>query len=452
MNYILPAATILICTAVYYLLNRYNKRNYYKGYRIAYKYASLMPLSKESLSNIKNVLDSIFHDALGEITYKLENNLSIITKRIIELEELISNNLKSKEIASIEMLKISKDDLDISKYNESCNTIQENINRLIEKDKDLRNKLSGVEKIYITESSKDKTNKPIESNSWIKITTNKIIQLNKEFSSLWFFLVLIVLDYFLAVSFFKDIADTGDATTDIILGYLLPLAVTFISMLLIQMIKGGYKKIRSRNSDINNYIYLSLISVLLFIIVAFIIFYRISTSQNPIIDSLLGILFVSLIVVASHYIEKEGRDATFLIAAPIKFLIFFIEIVFISIFWIFENIYSFISQNKSTIELVSYRDIKNIEEEMKINQKELNEKSYSLRVLKEKIEKYKEDYVDTAKKQIQLKIDKTEQNVSNSQNELSNLKNKEISLNKFLNDIREGSNDGTMAALSKKQF
>jgi fatty acid/phospholipid biosynthesis enzyme len=71
---------------------------------------------------------------------------------------------------------------------------------------------------------------------------------------------------------------------------------------------------------------------------------------------------------------------------------------------------------------------------------------------KEKIEKYKENYLNTAKKQIQVKIDKTEQSVSNSQNELSNLKNKEISLNKFINDVREGSNDGTMAALSKKQF
>lgn len=455
MNYILPTIIILTCSIFYYVFNRYNRRYYYKGYRTAYKYTSLISLPKESLNNIKVLLNDVFHDALGEIINKIENDLSTIKKRIIELEESMSNNLKDKEIAETDILKINEDDLDTSNYDQACDSIQEEINQLASENKNLRNELLKSENINIAESSKDKTNGTVKSSSWIEAITKKIIQLNKEFSSLWFFFILVSLDYLLAVSFFKDIAGTGDKTIDFILGYLLPLAVTFISMLLIQMIKEGYKKIRSHNSDISNYIYLVLIFVLLFSIVGLVVFYRLNTSHtfnDFIIDCLLGALFISLILVASHYIEKQGKDATFLIAAPINFIIFFVEFILISIFWIFENIHITIKQNKDAVKTISRKNIKNIQEEIKINQEALSEKKHSLTEIEEKIEKHKNDYVNNLKKQLQIKIDCLEKDLSSKQREISRLKKKEGSLNKFMSGIREGSDDGTIAALSKKEF
>jgi hypothetical protein len=369
--------------------------------------------------------------------------------------ESISSSLKDKEIAEVNILKINEDNLDTSNYNQSRESTQKEINQLTSENKNLRNELSKSENIHIAGSPDDKKNGILKSNSWIEATSKKIIQLNKEFSSLWFFFILVALDYLLAVSFFKDIAGTGDKTIDFILGYLLPLAVTFISMLLIQMIKEGYKKIRSRNSDINNYIYLVLIFVLLFFIVGLVIFYRLNTSHtfdNFIIDSLLGALFISLVLVASHYVEKQGKDATFLIAAPINFLIFSVEFILISVFWIFENIYIIIKQNKDAVKSISRRNVKNIQREIKINQEALNEKKCLLREVEEKIEKHKNDYVNNLKKQLQIKIDFLGKDLSIKKREMSHLKKKEGSLNKFISDIREGSDDGVIAALSKKQF
>lgn len=455
MNYILPTIIISICSIFYYMFNIYNKRYYHKGYRMAYKYTSLISLPKERLSNVKVLLNDIFHDALGETINKIEADLSTIKKRIAEIEESISNILKDKEIAEVNILKINEDDLDTSNYNQSRESIQKEINQLTSENKNLRNELSKSENIHIAESSSNKTNGILKSNSWIETIIKKIIQLNKEFSTLWFFFILVALDYLLAVSFFKDIAGTGDKTIDFILGYLLPLAVTFISMLLIQMIKEGYKKIRSRNSDINNYIYLVLIFVLLFFIVGLVIFYRLNTSHtfdNFIIDSLLGALFISLVLVASHYVEKQGKDATFLIAAPINFLIFSVEFILISVFWIFENIYIIIKQNKDAVKSISRRNVKNIQREIKINQEALNEKKCLLREVEEKIEKHKNDYVNNLKKQLQIKIDFLGKDLSIKKREMSHLKKKEGSLNKFISDIREGSDDGVIAALSKKQF
>jgi hypothetical protein len=455
MNYILLTIIILTCSIFYYVFNRYNRRYYYKGYRTAYKYTSLISLPKERLSNVKVLLNDIFHDALGETINKIEANLSTIKKRIAEIEESISSSLKDKEIAEVNILKINEDNLDTSNYNQSRESTQKEINQLTSENKNLRNELSKSENIHIAGSPDDKKNGILKSNSWIEATSKKIIQLNKEFSSLWFFFILVALDYLLAVSFFKDIAGTGDKTIDFILGYLLPLAVTFISMLLIQMIKEGYKKIRSRNSDINNYIYLVLIFVLLFFIVGLVIFYRLNTSHtfdNFIIDSLLGALFISLVLVASHYVEKQGKDATFLIAAPINFLIFSVEFILISVFWIFENIYIIIKQNKDAVKSISRRNVKNIQREIKINQEALNEKKCLLREVEEKIEKHKNDYVNNLKKQLQIKIDFLGKDLSIKKREMSHLKKKEGSLNKFISDIREGSDDGVIAALSKKQF
>lgn len=68
------------------------------------------------------------------------------------------------------------------------------------------------------------------------------------------------------------------------------------------------------------------------------------------------------------------------------------------------------------------------------------------------IEKYKNDYVNNFKRKLQKKIDCLERDLSSKQREMSRLKKKGDFLNKFMNDIREGSDNGTIAALSKKEF
>jgi hypothetical protein len=450
MDYILFTLSIIISAVILYSLYRYEKRFYFQGYCAAQKYGMLIPIDKESLNNSKILIDKIFSDTSGEFILKKEEKLLATADKIFTLNNVIKNEILKKESLLMEIANIKDNSLYPKKYSEEENIIILEVENLDKKIESLEKELIEEKNKYAKELPRGEIATPIKTSPLIIRVANKIAKLSEEFYPLWFFLIIIIIDYFLATSFFIEMANSGNKFLDFVIGWTLPLGVTFISMLLIQMMKGDVRKIKN-SQDIFDYFRSYMPLLLLITIFVMIIWLRVSTSSQKMMDVLLGILFISLVLVTSYYVEKNGKNVVSLITTPISLIILFIELILFSLLWVFENICIALTPRKKTsVEILFIKNIKDINKKIAIFRKEKRHKNYLLKQSIDNVFKLKNDDINTARKTIYERIDVLDKETADNQAELLKTKKEEKLLKKIIFDTHKGSSDGAMAILLKR--
>jgi hypothetical protein len=264
--------------------------------------------------------------------------------------------------------------------------------------------------------------------------------------------MLIIVDYFLATSFFIDMATYDSPFLNFVVAWIAPLAITIISMLLMQQTGKNLKKIRS-SKDIIDLFRLSTPLLLLLFFFIYIIFIRIYTSDSKMLgmDILFGVLFISLVVVVSHYVEKNGKDVPSLIVVPASILALFIEMIIFSVLWIIENVYIILNpKDKTAIESLSYKKTKDIQNEIRDSERKKQKGEYLLKQLTDNILRIKEKYAGTEKDRLLSKIDNIDADILNTKKVINEINRTVNIFKKDIADIYEGCNDGAMKVLIKR--
>ncbi|MDB4984690.1 MAG: hypothetical protein JWM20_869 [Patescibacteria group bacterium] len=431
--------------------------DYNKGYRAAKSYVRIISLPKDVTNNIKSFLDSVYVSAVSGLAHILQENLSYAENRIrtieVELkslkdrkEKLITeaNQIDEKEVTELFLGQASEIEARIQEFNRNIELLNDQLNEL--------------KKEHIQVSSKEK---PVEktnskSASFIGSVIQKLQESAKEFSTIgpWFLLVLV--DYGIAVSFFSQYAEGQGFLVEVVVGYLLPLAITLISMVAMHMVIDGVKKLQSDDAAPSTAISTVAAVVILALIFFGILFMRVlNDGDNLVMQIVIWVLFVGLVIVVGYELHKKGKSPGVIIEYPAKMIVCTLGLICGAIAWPFEQIHNVTTKQrnigpeaelKKSMVYIQERINNQFAEKARLEGKLTNLPREKMQFTSTNIAILRQQKMNMAEKDIQ-EIDAI---IYDNQAELVKSKAAEKSLKDRLMEIRTGSNDGAMKQLMKR--
>ena len=404
-------------------------------------------------------LHRVYKEAVSPLAKPLDTGLSFAASNIADFEQQIEVYSKEKDDY---IAKLSASDEQPEATEEESKAVAQKIKDHIEqldgKITELRSQLAEAQTEYARKSA---TEKPEQQGSkvtaHIKALYAKMTAAGKELSPLSFYLLLVVVDYCIAFSFFKDFAEGMGTPAEQIIGYVLPMVVTLMSMILMQMVFDRVRKVRT-SQGAGTFGMTSAIIPGFFLAVLFIamLFVRVTQdSDNIILEALIWLMFVGLVFVVGYKMDKEGKDAKLLIWLPLNILINLLGILVAIIAWPFENISILMSREKYTSPQMEMRSvIENLKMRIGELSAEKQQKETHISDLPKMIAQGKISKIEFDRKQraalIEPEIRKRDSLINRARINLNKHKESQKEFNDRIIKLRMGSDSGSMGQLHKE--
>lgn len=430
------------------------KKYYRIGRKTAIKFVRVMS-QQDISSDVKTFLDKVYNDGVSSLALPLQNNLDFINSSIIELEKQIQD-FRAKE----EYLKSKMFNPDLTGFNdnyeEELNKTTQEISILTKQIDDSQIGLDILQKEFIKENSnKSPIKNALTTTSNINGIGTDIKRLKKELGLLSGSLLLVLVDYGIAVSFFRELAADQGKIVEITLGYVAPLSLTLISMMLMQVSIDQFKKARKTDFNIMDTAFLFIPVVLLIFLFAFMIYMRLRGGDDPINQILVWLLFIGLVIVVGYKLNKEKKEALSLITVPMAFIANLVSLFFFTLLWPFETIHRGLINSRMTPEgLLMKKEVDHLKGRILDYKSEKEKKEKLLRELPKLKSTDKIQWIEFKKKEAKdvfdMEVRKTEALISHAQLELSKHKKTQRVLEEYCRDLRLGFNMGAMTELHKR--
>lgn len=434
-------------------------KHFRQGKRTAKRFVKIMHVDESVRHDPQQFLERVYVEAVKPQAKPLTEGLNFATSNITDFEQQIETYSKEKDDL-IAKLSTSEHHGESTKEEseEMAKKLRAQIDELDEKIRTLNVQLADAKTKQAQLSASEKPEqKGAKLNGHIKALYNRMTAASKELSPLSFYLLLVIVDYCIAFSFFKDFAQGLGSPAEQIIGYVLPLIITLMSMILMQMVFDRIRKMRTEN-QMGGFSAASAVipGLILAIIVCFLLFVRISQdSDNIILESLIWLLYVSLVFVVGYKMDREGKDAKQLIWLPLNILINLVGLVGSIIAWPFENIALLMSREKHTpAQLMQLKLIEDLKARINEHSVEKKEREAYLVDVPKLVAEGKIRKIDFDRKQraalIEPEIRKRDSLINRARINLNKHKEAQKEFNDHLIKLRMGSDHGAMSHLHKE--
>lgn len=320
LNIIIIIAGISVLTALGVLIYRFVNKKFIEAYKNA-KNFTLLSTKEEDRETIFNDLEkfqkNIFTKSQRAYLDKIDNKIAEKKSEVKTLTAKLSElKLEKKEIDS------ENDQIKLDEIDKKIVTIQKQY------DAEITSILTQIEKhtndLLELQNQKDKflkdKFKPVAEGG--NATTNSIKKNVDRFVKLFPYYIFIILDYFIAVSFFQQYSQDLDKILQLVVGYAVPLAITIFSLILVEWLIHSF-----RNKKLFGIV---VPTVLLGLIFFFIAYSRVdaATGQSEIlIELLMFLIFLMTVSVIGYQFDKEKIGGFELISLPLSIFANLLQIV-----------------------------------------------------------------------------------------------------------------------------
>lgn len=453
--YYITLITIGLGGIVSYIIQSYLRRYYLRGKSVARGCVDAISTTKtnapDNVEGIGILQKQIFDKALNADCKEFEDKMSSLQNKIKEFENSI-HTLREKQ-HNIENVNCALVDQEGEARNGE--NFKANIERIDNEIIDINSRITTKQTELDTARQKqvmealDKQQNGMRLADWLKKNL-KFSQLFERLGVVWPYLLLIVIDYALALQFFKDVAqDSNNLVEKFSLSYVLSLAFTMIVILLIHASFDQYRKKRIITTFFLTFASFILMSMMLVLRVVWPVIVTGSIdllSNKAIIQVVFWIIFVYTVLIIGSRI-KDWKNLFEIVAIPAQIASNIVKAVivsiFVSIFWFFKWVFSPISLSPKE------RVVNELEKDMTREERKRTKLCKQKKELIDNIDNNNRKGQQGIRNQQTLDVRNNKRLIKINEKEKNRMEVKKQKIVKYLTDLRQGSNDGVIAGLKK---